>query len=247
VTVLPITSSPPPPPTGQSGYRHEACTYVPSHTYEIAGETDYSYTDLSECFEICSNDDACLGFLDRSPVNNEKRCAWKDRLDTKAVHPNCQSDFWGKGGTMLPPPLFLLLLPPPLSLPLTPSPPTPAPPTPSPPTSLPPTPAPPTEPPTEPPTAPPTEQSGYHREVCTWVPGHTYEIAEETEYSYTDLSECFELCSNDDACLGFLDRYPGGNQGQTSMRRCAWKSALGNKAADPNCDNDFWGKGSSFH
>jgi hypothetical protein len=74
---LPATS------TGQSGYFHEPCTWVPYNTYEIAGTTVYSYTNLSECFELCSNDDACLGFMDRYPMKKGRKDGRKEEQGRK--------------------------------------------------------------------------------------------------------------------------------------------------------------------
>ena len=74
------------------------CTYVPSTKYDLADGTpyNYEYTNLEECFTKCNSDPQCLGFLDRSPVNNEKVCAWKNDESTLQDHEECENTYYRK-------------------------------------------------------------------------------------------------------------------------------------------------------
>eukprot|EP00493_Phyllostaurus_siculus_P025497 UN25841 len=79
-------------------YTRMACHWVPNVRYSLADGTpfDWEYNTLDECFEKCNNDPNCLGFLDRFPMDNDKRCAWKNDESTLQPIAECKSDYYKK-------------------------------------------------------------------------------------------------------------------------------------------------------
>ena len=55
------------------------CTYAPNIIYEIDGSSEYTSSDVSECYPICDEDPDCLAFLF---IADTGVCRWKDSLST---------------------------------------------------------------------------------------------------------------------------------------------------------------------
>jgi hypothetical protein len=87
----------------ENQYKKLECHWVPGNTLKLADGTpeEWGYKDLEDCFLKCNTDPKCLGFLDRSPGNDNKICAWKSDESTLAKKKGqCHTDYYKKRGAV---------------------------------------------------------------------------------------------------------------------------------------------------